>query len=294
MFRIAGFRCIRPFGLRGKERPIHAPVSPAPSKIPYGGFSPVRLQTSIRVPPSSAQRRLIDTFLPCRASTRFSCPVSWTCVPSERAERRLRITRPVALGSAAGSIVQPPQRLLWPHPRLWRSATAYEFVRSVTQASEVPQFTLPVLWHVPPSISRRFRRFHPTVHPSPVLFSSNAERFNNRSARPIRSSLIAHETAKFTLCYGPHHCSPHPVGTFTSELSLLDVAIQQRRISLRGQQSISHDWSFTSWTSSLMGCNRTPQSHPPSLLTGNTPGKKGVVPVCRDLAEIVEFYPILE
>ena len=54
MFRIAGFRCIRPFGLRGKERPIHAPVSPAPSKIPYGGFSPVRHQTSIRVPPSSA------------------------------------------------------------------------------------------------------------------------------------------------------------------------------------------------------------------------------------------------
>ena len=71
MFRIAGFRCIRPFGLRGKERPIHAPVSPAPSKIPYGGFSPVRLQTSIRVPPSSAQRRLIDTFLPRRWSPAF-------------------------------------------------------------------------------------------------------------------------------------------------------------------------------------------------------------------------------
>ena len=118
MFRIASFQRIRPFGLRGKERPIPASVSPTPSKIPYGGFSPVGLQTSIRVPPSSAQHGLIGTFLPRQASTRFYCPVTWTCVPSERAERRLRITRPVALGSAAGSIVQPPQRLLWPHPRL--------------------------------------------------------------------------------------------------------------------------------------------------------------------------------
>ena len=45
MGRSISFRCIHPFGLRGKEPPDRADVSLSPSKIPYGGFSPVRLQT---------------------------------------------------------------------------------------------------------------------------------------------------------------------------------------------------------------------------------------------------------
>jgi hypothetical protein len=39
MGRSIGFRCIRPFELRGKEPPDPAYVSSSPSKIPYGGFS---------------------------------------------------------------------------------------------------------------------------------------------------------------------------------------------------------------------------------------------------------------
>ena len=45
MCRSIGFQCIRPFELCGREPPDHAYVSSSPSKIPYGGFSPVRLQT---------------------------------------------------------------------------------------------------------------------------------------------------------------------------------------------------------------------------------------------------------
>jgi len=45
MCRSIGFQCIRPFELCGKEPPDLAYVSSSPSKIPYGGFSPVRLQT---------------------------------------------------------------------------------------------------------------------------------------------------------------------------------------------------------------------------------------------------------
>jgi hypothetical protein len=71
MFRMNSFQCFRPFGLRGKWPPIPAPVSPAPSKIPYGGFSPVRLQTSIRWPPSSAGGGLIGQFPLLRSATRF-------------------------------------------------------------------------------------------------------------------------------------------------------------------------------------------------------------------------------
>src|ERR1700693_5370919 len=46
-FRSIGFQCVSPFGLRGKEPPDHADVSLSPSKIPYDGFSPVRLQTGL-------------------------------------------------------------------------------------------------------------------------------------------------------------------------------------------------------------------------------------------------------
>jgi hypothetical protein len=91
---------------------VHS-VSSAPSKIPYGGFSPVRLQT----------RRQDAAF--ARESTRayrhlqtpsgvhpLYCPVIWTCVPSERAGHQLRRSRPVALGSASGYAVRQPRRLL--------------------------------------------------------------------------------------------------------------------------------------------------------------------------------------
>jgi len=48
-----GFRRISPFGHRGNgHQAIHF-VSSAPSKIPYGGFSPVRLQTRLTSRPPS-------------------------------------------------------------------------------------------------------------------------------------------------------------------------------------------------------------------------------------------------
>ena len=89
---------------------LNAPVFPSPSKIPYGGFSPVRLQTEIRMPRPS---RL-------RAYTRPP-PMSRVSVARFRAFRRNALTRqsrPEALGSPAGYIVPPDHRLLWPHLRL--------------------------------------------------------------------------------------------------------------------------------------------------------------------------------
>ena len=51
--QVSDFRCIRPLGLRGKWPPDHQYVSSSPSKIPYSGFSPVRLQTGFQPRPSS-------------------------------------------------------------------------------------------------------------------------------------------------------------------------------------------------------------------------------------------------
>jgi hypothetical protein len=56
--QVSDFQCIRPFELRGKWSPDHQHVSSSLSKIPYGGFSPVRLQTGIQPRPSSTMLSL--------------------------------------------------------------------------------------------------------------------------------------------------------------------------------------------------------------------------------------------
>jgi hypothetical protein len=109
-------------------------VFPSPSKIPYGGFSPVRLQTEIQPPPSASRRELSAARMP-RSNTPYRRPQSKH--PDHAAHQRANrsepssapglsgtITssrgqfRPEALGSAAGCHVPPHQRLLWPHPSL--------------------------------------------------------------------------------------------------------------------------------------------------------------------------------
>ena len=111
MFRMTSFRCVRPFGLRGKKRPIPAPVSPAPSKIPYGEFSPVRLQTSCQRRPSLANQ-LTNLYVLTVAISGASV-YSVGGLASKRHSLCLTPhTRPVALGSAPGSVVRQPQRLL--------------------------------------------------------------------------------------------------------------------------------------------------------------------------------------
>ena len=108
------------------RRAVH-PVSSSPSKIPYGGFSPVRLQTGFRPrpsPPAHTRRGLIRGHEsasphPSLAPTRGN----------RRSESALRVraggrSGPEALGSPAGCAVPPGRRLLWPHPRVWPAPDA--------------------------------------------------------------------------------------------------------------------------------------------------------------------------
>ena len=101
-------------GVANGHQTVHL-VSSTPSKIPYGGFSPVRLQTSLR---RSHLR------LPSRPAYRLPLfrVVGLRCLPRIQAGPRLltRTAGPVALGSPTGSIVRPALRLLWPHLRLCR------------------------------------------------------------------------------------------------------------------------------------------------------------------------------
>ena len=90
-------------------------VSSPPSKIPYGGFSPVRLQTELRSQPSLPAH----TGGLCAALHRVgpgtpSSPSVWA-----KGLGRSETSGPEALGSPTGYSVPPGHGLLWPHPRLW-------------------------------------------------------------------------------------------------------------------------------------------------------------------------------
>jgi len=90
-------------------------VSSSPSKIPYGGFSPVRLQAGCQSQPSPRTDRDLyattspgsDPFGPRGQGWRGRCPGR---------------SSPEALGSPVGYVVRPGQCLLWPHLSHWRSS----------------------------------------------------------------------------------------------------------------------------------------------------------------------------
>ena len=146
-------------------------VSSSLSKIPYGGFSPVRLQTGSPRRPSPTDKTHVGLYA---AQVRPSDPNSH-CWHFKRVVCH-RTSRPEALGSPAGYVVPPGHRLLWPHPRLWFPPADLCFIRRVfvalllpTGRPEVPQFTLPVCTHVPHSVPRRTTRLLMTVTSSRIL-----------------------------------------------------------------------------------------------------------------------------
>ena len=92
-------------------------VSSSPSEIPYGGFSPVRLQAGLQPQPSS--RGTLDLYaatVQVPAANVASCEASRS--KPVRCSRPPERTSPEALGSPAGYAVPPGRRLLWPHPSL--------------------------------------------------------------------------------------------------------------------------------------------------------------------------------
>lgn len=120
-------------------------VSSSLSKIPYGGFSPVRLQTGCPRRPSSSTNRSYLYAVQVRPSDPNSHRWHLQRIVCHRT------SRPEALGSPAGYVVPPGHRLLWPHPRLWSPPADLCFIQRVSVAQllptgrpEVPQFTLRV------------------------------------------------------------------------------------------------------------------------------------------------------
>ena len=168
---------------KGSICPIQLRVSPSPSKIPYGGFSPVRLQTTVTA-------TFDDAGLKCRPHTPSAVLYAVTVpLPGRRDPQRATVlescdsighdsqpphVRPEALGSPAGYVVLPGHRLLWPHPSLWIRTATYAFrhercTRGRLRAA-IQRFPnlLRGLYSVPPPLPRWPRRVQMTVASSSV------------------------------------------------------------------------------------------------------------------------------
>ncbi len=219
--QVSDFRCVRPFGLRGKWPPDHQHVSSSLSKIPYGGFSPVRLQTGIQPRPSSNIPSL---------SARPPCPrTSWIYT-------RLKSLSPKRAFFRNGTCVQaelpsfdadyPVQRSLAPQRVMLsrRIIAYYDLIRAslplppvyVLSSGSLPdglvwagnekvpnlsRLSFPI---VPSSVPRRLGDclrllLHRLLWPSPCSHKVGARL--TTLAGSMRGSC--NETAKFASCYGP-------------------------------------------------------------------------------------------
>jgi len=187
-------------------------VSCSPSKIPYGGFSPVRLKTGIRRRPS-----------PFRGYTPSKSQVHPPIVLSDISAEAYCLDNPVQRPLALPRVMLSRRIIAYyglirasrPHP------LAY-FLRPCGQLRdrEGPQFTLCVFSFVPSSVPRRTWRLHSTVpSPSTIAFAISAVArrpliharwFTRGCVTRLQSSLYA--TARRMAC-------PSPARTFTFELS---------------------------------------------------------------------------
>ncbi len=198
-------------------------VSSSPSKIPYVGFSPVRLQTGIQPRPSS-----VRTWFKHEACMRHTLTDLYAA----------KVLRLCSYGLFPGMLCgddyikdYPVQR---PLARLWvmlshRVFAYYGLIRDSRPSRcliyfvqrvfalwphfgwhrELPQFTLHIFSTVPSSVPRRSWRLHLTV---PYTASIGFRLLRKGSAHASRARWFSqwecNEAAKFALCYGPVDCLP--------------------------------------------------------------------------------------
>jgi hypothetical protein len=253
MVRPAASRVSALSGFVANGRQAVHPVSPSPSKIPYGGFSPVRLQAGCQprpsptpVHPASAYTQPQSSVRPPRVAPRGN--------PHLLVELAARPTSdPEALGSPAGYVVPPGHRLLWPHPRRWTSPFDFS---SPGLCATAPR----------PSVSP-LSSAYPSVR---AASHTPAERAGYGCRPPVRASLRP-------LCRG----SASALGVSRLQSSLYAaarivarppfedlyirafgprVASMGRRTSLDGPTANSRRRTFTGWTRSPVGC--THSTHP--------------------------------
>ena len=197
-------------------------VSSSPSKIPYVGFSPIRLQTRIQPQPSPARYGLsarptythtLQTYMrlkPFNSSGRHnlrSRAVAQAVLPTLK--KNNPVQRPLALqrvmlsprviayyGLIRNSRPLPPIYVLYdgslPYGHVWAGI------------ERLPNLLRMSLSTVPPSGPRRAERLPTTVPSPPVLAFALSARARHPQPHARRFSRgLCNEASKFALCYGP-------------------------------------------------------------------------------------------
>ncbi len=217
MGRSIDFRGIHPFELRGKEPPDRAYVSSSPSKIPYGGFSPVRLQTGflrhdLRQLPGGLSVRSAST----TQGLTYTRPIVFRCNPCS----------PTGHLCGARSQDVPVQRPLAHHPVVLSGRVVAYYGLICASRSLLPLYGLcsrpapcDLLWAgservpnllcvsvpaVPSSVPRWIvRLLLAASSPHTLAFAAFVPARHPQSPRSTVLAWARHEAAKFPLWYGP-------------------------------------------------------------------------------------------
>ena len=238
-------------------------VSSSPSKIPYGGFSPVRLQTGILPRPSFAQSGLSRHPAPAYTRPKFLSPKRATsrkgtfvqaALPSS--DRTLPSRGPwlaSGLYGPAGSLLT-----MTSSETLDSSGPTYDFAARCYLDREVPQFTLPIwslraAFRTPADRTIAFGCFFIVRFGLPHLCRGSAST-NPRVPVP---AWPCNEAAKFTLWYGPEELlAPHRPGLLRSSLHLLSHLKETSNITTRVNQPIPATGLAPARPAALWAANR--------------------------------------
>jgi len=238
-------------------------VSSSPSKIPYGGFSPVRLQTGI--PPRPSPARSGSSQHPAPAYTRLKS------LSPKRASSRSGTFVQAALPSSDRTL---PSRGPWLASRLYcptgssltmTSSEAlgppgptYDFAVRSYPDREIPQFTLPVCFfraafHTPADRTTAPGCSFIVRCGLPHLCSGSA----STSPRVPVPAWLCNEAAKFTLWYGPEVLlALHRPGRLRSSFHLLSRLTKASNITTRVNQPIPATGLAPARQAALWAANR--------------------------------------
>jgi len=231
------------------------PVSPSPSKIPYGGFSPVRLQAGCQPRPSPTPVHPASAYTQPQSSVRPPrvAPRGNPHLPVELAARPT--SDPEALGSPAGYAVPPGHRLLWPHPRHWTSPFDFRD-SSPGLCVAAPRPSGSPLSSACPSVR--------------AASHTPAERAGYGCWPPVRASLrllcrgsasaLGVSRLQSSLYAAARIVARPPFEDFSVRAFGPRVALMGRRTPLDGPTANSRRRTFTGWTHRPVGCTRS--THP--------------------------------
>ena len=204
-------------------------VFPAPSKIPYGGFSPVRLQTRRRRPPSPER--------PAYRTPESKRRLLWRRSACERRFRNGR-SRPEALGSPAGCVVPQDHRLLWPHPSHSRPHPGLFASSGVDLWSRVgPQFELHVRSCLPSPAPRWTVAGHDCYSPRRIGLHLICRGSTSTTPRTLVPTWLCNEAESGSLSLRPARLlALHQQGRLLPSFRRTS-RLGRRRLSLHRQQS---------------------------------------------------------